>query len=60
MRKLKNKTATNKLFSLILLIISVLSIFIDGDIIGLLIGLPMAVALFTAKNNLIVKDVFYN
>ena len=39
MRKLKNKTATNKLFSLILLIISVLSIFIDGDIIGLLIGL---------------------
>jgi hypothetical protein len=54
MRKLKNKTATNKIYASMLLGVSTLSIFIDGDITGLVMGLAMSIPLFFAKENVII------
>lgn len=54
MRKLTNKTATNKLFALIAICVGMLSVFIDGDITGLIMGLLMGIPLFLAKKNVII------
>ena len=54
MRKLTNKTATNKLYALGIIALSTLSVLIDGDATGLILGLMMGVPLLLAKKNIIL------
>ena len=54
MRKLTIKTATNKLYAVLIVCAGVLSASIDGNGTGLIFGILMGVPLFLAKENVIV------
>lgn len=54
MRKLTNKTATNKLYAVLSICAGILSVSIDGNGIGLIFGCVMGIPLFLAKKNVII------
>ena len=53
-RQYMKKTIKNKIVALILIILGVLSVFIDGDGTFMIFAVAVSIALFFAKNNYIL------